>query len=128
MAGQVLQQSGSFTDASLDGVSVIELQALSNNGTTPSATAGLVTTTGNAATFTFSADQNQGGTMSTPSDSGTFSVSSNGRVTLTSNGGGAPVFYLVAKNQAFVGATCGPTRSAQWEERSICAGYLSRYY
>ncbi|MGB8007965.1 MAG: putative Ig domain-containing protein [Terriglobales bacterium] len=107
MAGQVLQQSGSFTDASLDGVSVIELQALSNNGTTPSATAGLVTTTGNAATFTFSADQNQGGTMSTPSDSGTFSVSSNGRVTLTSNGGGAPVFYLVAKNQAFAVGTDG---------------------
>jgi hypothetical protein len=106
LAGQVLlQQSGSFTEASLDGVSVIELQSLGNNGSVPSATAGLITTHGTE-TFTLSADQNQGGTMNTVSESGTYNVFPNGRVTLTFTGGsGAPVFYLVAKNQAFVVGT-----------------------
>jgi hypothetical protein len=106
LAGQaLLQQSGSFTEASLDGVSVIELQSLGNNGSVPSATAGLITTHGTE-TFTLSADQNQGGTMNTVSESGTYNVFPNGRVALTFTGGsGAPVFYLVAKNQAFVVGT-----------------------
>ncbi len=105
LAGQVLQQSGTFTDASLDGISVIEWQSLGNNGSVPTATAGLISTTGTE-TFTLSADQNQGGTMNTESESGTYSVSLNGRVTLTFTGGsGAPVFYLVSKNQAFVVGT-----------------------
>ncbi len=103
LAGQVLQQSGTFTDASLDGVSVLELQSLGNSGSEPTVTAGLVTTTGTSATYSVSADQNQGGTMNPQSDSGSYAVSSNGRVTLTPNGGGSvPVFYLVAQNQAFV--------------------------
>ena len=110
LAGQVLQQqSGTFTDASLNGISVIEMQSLGTN-VEPTVTVGLFTTTGNLATYTYSADENQGGTMSTPSDTGTFSlvsngsVSSNGRVALISNGGGnfPPVLYLVAPNQAFV--------------------------
>ncbi len=110
LAGQVLEQSSrTFTNASLDGISVIEMQSLGTN-IEPTVTVGLFTTTGNSATYTYSADENQGGTMSTPSDAGTFSltsngiVSSNGRVALISNGGGnfPPVLYLVAPNQAFV--------------------------
>jgi len=50
LAGQVLQQSGMFTDASLDGVSVLEVQSLGNSGSEPTVTAGLVTTTGTSAT------------------------------------------------------------------------------
>ena len=107
VTGQVLKQSGTFTDASLNGVSVIELQSLSG-GTTPSVTAGLLTTTGNAATYSVSLDQNKGGTLSSNTDSGTFSVSSSGRVAVTSSGGGgAPVFYLIAPNQAFAIGTNG---------------------
>jgi hypothetical protein len=105
MAGQVLLQSGTFTDASLDGVSVIELQSLDTGNTpaTPEATVGLFTATGNQTTFTVSMDRNDGGTLSTQSESGTFSVASNGRVTLSQTGGGnAPVFYLVGPNQAFL--------------------------
>ena len=112
IAGQVLQQSGSFTDASLNGVSVIELQGVGNNGGSPQATAGFVTTNGSG-TLSIAADQNQGGTMSTLCGSGTYSVATNGRMTLTSftqcggggGGGHNPVFYLVAKNQAFVVGT-----------------------
>jgi hypothetical protein len=103
LAGQVLQQSGTpFTDASLDGTSVIELQSTGSSANKPTATAGIFTTTGNAATFTFAADQNQGGTMATVNIAGTFIVASNGRVALTPTGGGSvPVLYLIAPNQAF---------------------------
>jgi len=111
LAGQVLEQaSGAFTNASLQGISVIEMQSLGTN-IEPTVTVGLFTTTGNqSSTYTYSADENQGGTMSTPSDAGTFLlssngiVSSNGRVALTSSEGGSfpPVLYLIAPNQAFV--------------------------
>ncbi len=134
LSGQVLQQSGTFTDASLDGVSVIELQSLNNDGSGESAgTAGLVTTTGNAATYSLSADLNQSGTMSTESYSGAYSVSSNGRVTLTSNGVSAvPVFYLVAENQAFVIGTNGgvdygtmePQTGSSFTNASLSGNYL----
>jgi hypothetical protein len=133
LAGQVLQQSGSFTDASLDSVSVIELQSLGNSGSAPTARAGLLTTTGNAATYTLSADQNQGGTMSTQSDSGAYSVASNGRVKLTSSGGGGEsIFYLVAKNQAFaIGTTVGgdfgaiePQTGSNFTNASLSGNYL----
>jgi hypothetical protein len=109
MAGDVLQQSGSFTEASLNGISVIELQGVGNNGGSPQASAGFVTTNGSG-TISINADQNQGGTMGTICGSGTYSVATNGRMTLTTftqcggggSGGHNPVFYLVAKNQAFV--------------------------
>jgi len=102
--GQILQQSGTFTNASLDGVSVVEAQGLDtgNSPATPDTTAGFVTTTGTSATFSFSGDENDGGTEKTQSDTGTFSVASNGRTILTSSGGGnSPFLYLIAKNQAF---------------------------
>ena len=100
LSGQVLRQTGSFTDASLNGVSVIAFESL-NLSDTPSATAGLVTTNGTG-TLSLSADQNLGGTMSAPSYSGSYSTSSNGRVTLSVTGQAAPVLYLIGPNQAFV--------------------------
>ncbi len=109
LAGQVLQQSGTFTDASLSGTSVIELQSLGSTGSVPTATAGLITTTGNAATYTISADRNQGGTTNTLSEAGTFSVASNGRVSLLPTGGGnTRILYLINANQAYaVGTNIG---------------------
>jgi hypothetical protein len=112
LAGQVLEQSGSFTNASLNGISVIELQGVGSNGGSPEAAAGFVTTNGSG-TLSVNADQNQGGTMGTICGSGTYSVATNGRTTLTSftqcggggGGGHNPVFYLVAKNQAFAVGT-----------------------
>ena len=115
LAGDVLKQAptsgSSFNQESLNGVSVIELQGVSNSGTSPNASAGFVTTNG-AGTVSLEADQNQGGTMGTLCASGDYLVSSNGRTTLSNMvdcGGGAgghnPVFYLVGQNQAFVAGT-----------------------
>jgi hypothetical protein len=114
LTGQILQQiptqGGAFNNASLNGVSVIELQGM---GGSPEATAGFVTTDG-AGTFSINADQNQGGTMGTLCASGTYTVAANGRMTLPTftpcggpGGGSNPVFYVVAKNQTLVVGTDG---------------------
>jgi hypothetical protein len=101
LSGQVLQQSSPLTDASLNGVGVIEIETLGAG--TVSATAGLVTTNGTGSSIAFSEDQNQGGAISSLSQSGTYSTSSNGRVTLSLIGqSSTPVFYLIGQNQAFV--------------------------
>jgi hypothetical protein len=119
---------------------VIELQGVSNSGTSPNAAAGFFTTNG-AGTFSIDADQNQGGTMGTICSSGDYSVATSGRATLSNlvncgggggGGGGTPVFYLVAKNQAFVvgtdgAVTCGtmtPQVGSDFTLASLDGSYL----
>jgi hypothetical protein len=102
LSGQVLEQTGSFTDASLNGISVIATQSVSN-GSATSATAGLVTTNGTGSSISFNEDQNQAGTVTSVNQSGTYSTATNGRVTLDLAGvANPPVFYLISENQAFV--------------------------
>lgn len=115
LVGQALQQSASdFTDTSLDGTAIVGSQSLSS-GTTPSVSGGIITSSGNGSSIALSFDQNVGGTVGTSSGSGTYSVASNGRVTLSGSGLGTnpPVLYLVAKNQGFViGTDSGVTFGA----------------
>jgi hypothetical protein len=118
LTGQALKQSGSLTNASLNGNSVIELQGLDNSGGSPVSDilAGILNASGTG-TFSLSMDENDGGTFdggtgTLQSISGDYSVATNGRVTLSniSGGGGGnhiPVFYLVGPNQAFVIGTDG---------------------
>jgi hypothetical protein len=104
LVGQALQQSSSgFTDTALSGNAILGTQALSN-GTAASVSGGIVSASGNGSSISFSFDQNVGGTVGTFSGSGTYSVASNGRVTLSGSGLGSnrPVFYLVNTNQGFV--------------------------
>jgi hypothetical protein len=117
LTGQVLQQSGAFTEASLNGVSVIELESYPL--LQPSITAGLLTTTGDTGTFTFSSDQNlAGATSSQPTQAGNFNLSSypNGRVTLSGESS-APVLYLIDPNQGFVvGTDTGVSFGFMWAQ------------
>jgi len=78
--GQILQQSGTFTAASLDAVGVLETQGLDTNNSpaTPDAQAGFFTPNGSGS-LSVTLDDNDGGTMSTGTASGTYSVASNGR-------------------------------------------------
>ncbi len=104
VSGQaLLQQSSSFTDASLNGAGILEMQSLSF-GTTANATAGLVTANGTGSSIAFNLDENQGGTTASQQFSGSYSTASNGRITF--DGLANPdVYYLVAPNQAFVVGT-----------------------
>jgi Putative Ig domain len=106
--GRALKQSGSFSNSSLTGNHVIYASGGSTNGSTAASRTEVdlvMVTSGN--NFTFSGYQNNGGNISDPtknSGSGTFSVASNGRVTLTVSTPGAnnlPVFYLSSANTAF---------------------------
>jgi large repetitive protein len=108
-AGVAFKQTGApYSNSSLTGKSVLYSSKVSNNGGTPnsSLTLGIVNTTGASATFTFAGYNNGGGNISTPtsnSASGTFSVASNGRVTITVSGGGnqTPEFLLYGPGGAF---------------------------
>ena len=107
--GQILQQSGTFTAASLDAVGVLETQGLDTNNSpaTPDAQAGFFTPNGSGS-LSVTLDDNDGGTMSTGTASGTYSVASNGRVTTTLTGENhPPLLYMIAKNQAILLSTGG---------------------
>lgn len=103
-AGQVLEQSGTFSNSSLDGNSVVELQALDTNNSpaTPDASIGILNFSGTGS-YTLTEYDNDGGTVTTDeTGSGTYSVASNGRGTITGSGSHQPVFYLIAPNEAYV--------------------------
>jgi Putative Ig domain len=101
------QPSTAFTNASLNGVGVIEVNGTDVIGGNPvsEAEAGLLTTHGDG-TGSLSLDQNDGGTLNQFSSSGTYNVAANGRVTLSSSfQTNPPILYLVSQNQAFVVGT-----------------------
>jgi hypothetical protein len=110
LSGRVFQQTGagSFTNASLQGDSVIYVNGLSpgSGPSVPDVLVGVVSTDG-AGNFTLTDDENNGGTTTTTpvTTTGTYSVASNGRVTVTGSGKHSPVFYLVNQNEAWVVGT-----------------------
>jgi hypothetical protein len=114
-AGEALQQSGTFTNASLSGTSIVYNTAFSQNSppSNPSTTNTLLATitipsSGNFNFFGYQIDQGSilcagsGTAPSCTSEPGTYTVDSTGRVLLGSGGGShSPVFYMVSANQAF---------------------------
>lgn len=103
--GLVLSQTaGGFSNASLNGISVLETDSVVPNSGAPVADAvlGFFTADGNG-NATASLDENQGGTLTQQQVStGTYNVASNGKVTLNGFEGNPPILYLSALNQAFV--------------------------
>ena len=139
-AGQVLLQSGTFADASLDGVSVMGFEDLDmgNAPATPEAQAGLITVT-TPGSFTATIDDNDGGVTTSVGMTGYYNVSSNGRMTLsnvTGCTGGCgtqqPVFYLVGPNQGFLVGTDGkvdfgtltPQTGSSFDVSSLSGNYV----
>ena len=102
-AGTMLHQSGAgtFSNASLNAPSVIGLQGVNNTGNDVVLGVLSIPTAGN---FTLVGDENNLGALAALNQAGTYSATSNGRVTVT----GTPrpmVFYLLAANQGFVVGT-----------------------
>ena len=102
VSGSMLQQSVSLGGSSLSSTSVMQTSAIS--GAMPQSQVGLFSGDGSL-NFTVNTDENTGGTLSSPSCTGTYSVSSTtGRTTLTYSGTACAesVLYLVTTNEAFV--------------------------
>lgn len=100
----LVQQSNGFTNASLQGATIVQTTGLAPNNGSPVADAvlGLANWNGSG-TGTFSLDENRGGTITQQQAShGTYAVAASGKVTLTGFGGNAPILYLVNANQAFI--------------------------
>jgi hypothetical protein len=104
LSGLALQQSNTpYVNSSLSAVSLIYVNGLTGTGTGSRADVGLFTPDG-AGNFTFSGDENSGGTISTLSFSGTYSVAGSGRVLITKTGSTTPdiLEYLVSPNMGFI--------------------------
>lgn len=107
--GEILQQTGGpFTAASLNGNTVMSSQS-SDGVPSPFAQVGIFTFDG-AGGASASFDENDGGTINTPTNetftglSYTVTSAANGRITLT--GGGTPIIgYMISANSAFLAGT-----------------------
>ena len=104
-AGKILLQSGApFSTASVSGNLVRYQDGIASTGVGVKAEIALVQADG-AGNFSQTAVANDGGAYSNNlGASGTYAVAANGRLTIPSNGP-APLFYLVAPNQAFAMST-----------------------
>ncbi len=103
VSGSVLQQTGTFSNASLNGVSALELTGVAQGSGTPAAdlTLGLATTDGKGS-ISVSYDENKNGLLAPQTYTGTYTVNAaSGRVAVTASGT-PPIFYLVSNTAAFV--------------------------
>jgi hypothetical protein len=121
VGGSVLQQSGNFSNASLAGGNVLELNgdALQNAASyTPDITLGLVTSNGSGS-LTATYDEYKAGQLLSPQNySGSYSVDpATGRVEVTATST-PPIFYLVSDAKAFVLGTDTSTSSGVLESQS----------
>jgi uncharacterized repeat protein (TIGR01451 family) len=97
--GTMLLQSGTLA---LNATTVLQLTGSGFNGTNliPAVLIGVIDIP-IANNFSISADQNQAGTTTPQSFSGTFALdSTTGRITV-GGGGGSPIFYLATANEGF---------------------------
>lgn len=101
VAGTILRQTGTpFSISSINGPAVFAIQGLGTTAGTSEVRLGLLSTDG-AGNFSLVTDQNDGGSVGSKTVSGTYTIATNGRVTLHATTT-QPVIYLVAQNQGFV--------------------------
>jgi hypothetical protein len=127
--GSALKQSGTFSNASMNGVSVAAFGGYSPAG--GYAGMGLITTNGSGgATMLF--DENDAGVINSAATfSGTYSVDATGRMSLVTPGH-PPVIYLVSANKGFWLGTGGsvqngflePQIGSSFNSASIAGNYI----
>jgi hypothetical protein len=121
-AGEIEQQSGTFSNSSMTGNVVYYDTGLSAGGSGGLVDIGLISPNG-AGSLTGTDYDDEAGTRSTPNPSAftcTYSVASNGRVTLSGSGcalTGAP-FYLTAANTGFMLGSGHSVEIGQFEPQS----------
>lgn len=111
--GSAQKQSGTFSNASMNGNIVFMSQSAAEYGggvpTKSYAGIGLFAFNGSGTLTSGIIDENDGGTVSQTTGTGTYTVASNGRMTITIDGMGTipEVFYLIGPGKAFSVGTNG---------------------
>jgi hypothetical protein len=102
LSGEMILQNTStqFTDAVLQGSGVVSGTGLAGSNST--VLAGLLASTLGNGSATLSYTQNDAGTVTTNSLSGSYQVQSNGRVGFTGLGSRLAAAYLISPNQGFI--------------------------
>jgi Putative Ig domain len=133
-SGSILQQTGPFSNASLNGVAVLELQGLARTqgGSTTDATLGVVTADGKG-NVSVSYDEAALKFVPQTAYTGTYAVDpTSGRVVVTTPSGTPPILYLINNNTAFVLGTdpssstgvLEPQSGAPFANASFTGNYL----
>ncbi len=108
-SGEIRAQStASFSNSSLNGVSILSEFGLGSTSGDASATVGLITWNGSGS-VSINLQHNDSGTTTAETGSFTYSVASNGRVTITGGSGHQPILYLVGSNSGFLMSTGSST-------------------
>ncbi len=117
MVGKAAQQSGTFSTASFSGDAIVwgvmpsggytQNWGTSGNSSASVALVGHALGTPGTASIALTLQQNQQGVAGTQTPSGTYTVASNGRMTLSGITGNVPVFYLAGTNRGFGTMTGG---------------------
>ncbi len=112
--------NGSFSNATLNGSAVMELNGVSSSLGTADVQLGVSSFDGNGNITLFQTDENNGGTYTENTfTSGTYNVDPNtGRVTVTGIGSSPPVWYLAGTNKGFVIGTDGSATEGSFEPQS----------
>lgn len=102
LAGTALQQSGSFSNASLSSTTVLYLQDIHEGDGLGQSIAGLISFDGGGNLNITAMDEDLAGTITADQPSqGTYSVEENGAVTFTCGSGVCPAGFLVGQNLGF---------------------------
>jgi len=106
LLGSVLQQSGVFTNASLNGTTVLYMQDINSETGLDESQAGIVSFDGNGNFNIAAMDDDLAGTISQDQPSqGTCSIQSNGALTINCSTGNCPAGFLVSQNEALLVGT-----------------------
>ncbi len=114
VSGEMRQQSGTFTAASLSGISILHMAGI--DGTIRNAGIGMLNANGSG-TVTGTIQSQDGDTPNTDQAiNTTYSVAANGRTTLTASG--TPVLYLSGSNAGFIAANDASVTSGEFEAQT----------
>ncbi len=133
LVGSVLGQSGSLGNSSLNGTTVLYMQDIHQPDQLDQSVAGIFSFDGNGNFSITAMDEDVAGTITQDQPSqGTYSVASNGEVTISCQSGDCPAGFLITANQGFfvsTGADCSygvmePQSSASFSNASIAGSYV----
>ncbi len=108
--GLVEQQSGSFNNSTMSGTDVMIMQAIHGSDGLDQSVAGIVNFDGHGNVNILAMDEDLAGTITQDAPSqATYSVQSNGALTIHCQSGGCPAGFLISANQGMIIGTGSST-------------------